>query len=635
MSWISDLYETYELCYEQNLPGETQLMPICHTKQNAHIEVTIDAEGQFRRAEVIKEGNATLVPCTEKSGSRAGSKPVSHPLCDKLQYLAGDFLSFGGEVTSGFAKDPSKPFEDYVDRLSQWAGSEFSHPKVNSVLTYVLKKSIVSDLVASDVIPVDQSTAHQLKEWTDEKDDAPSIFRALPKGYEPLDAFVRWRVEVDGELESSTWRDNGLIQSWVNFYSASLAEKSVCFVEGEATTVADMHPAKIRHAGDKAKLVSGNDGSGFTYRGRFLESDQPVQIGFDVSQKAHNALRWLIERQGYRNGDLVYVAWSPRGTELPDAFGNTFDFFGDDISEDSQQAQATADVAQHFAIQLRKMLSGYKANLDPTESVVIVGVDSATPGRLSVVMHRRILGSELLQRIESWHSDFAWHQNYSKKLKFTGAPSPGDIAEAAYGQRLDEKLKQSTIQRLVPCIIDGAPFPRDIVAAAVNRMTQRMGMEQWEWNKCLGITCSIFRGSSNQHNKGYQMALETNNTSRDYLYGRLLAIADHIENRALYLSGESRDTNAARNLQRFADFPYSTWKTIELAISPYRAQLKSKRGGLLKRLEEELDEVMAKFSSESFKVDQRLSGEFLLAFHCQRKELWQASEIDSKTETSN
>ena len=70
------------------------------------------------------------------------------------------------------------------------------------------------------------------------------------------------------------------------------------------------------------------------------------------------------------------------------------------------------------------------------------------------------------------------------------------------------------------------------------------------------------------------MALETDNTSRDYLYGRLLAIADHIESRALYLSGEKRDTNAERNLQRFADFPYSTWKTIELAMTPYRSQLK-------------------------------------------------------------
>ena len=51
------------------------------------------------------------------------------------------------------------------------------------------------------------------------------------------------------------------------------------------------------------------------------------------------------------------------------------------------------------------------------------------------------------------------------------------------------------------------------------------------------------------------MSLETDNTSRDYLYGRLLAIAEHIEARALFLADERRDTNAARQMQRFADFP--------------------------------------------------------------------------------
>ena len=99
--------------------------------------------------------------------------------------------------------------------------------------------------------------------------------------------------------------------------------------------------------------MSGNDSSGFTYRGRFIEPEQPVQIGFDVSQKSHNSLRWLIERQGYRNGDLVYVAWSPKGTELPDPFGSTFSFFGEPEDEESSTPQPN-DAAQHFATQLKK-----------------------------------------------------------------------------------------------------------------------------------------------------------------------------------------------------------------------------------------------------------------------------------------
>lgn len=129
------------------------------------------------------------------------------------------------------------------------------------------------------------------------------------------------------------------------------------------------------------------------------------------------------------------------------------------------------------------------------------------------------------------------------------------------------------------------------------------------------------------------MSLETDNTSRDYLFGRLLAIAEHIEARALFLADERRDTNAARQMQRFADFPFSTWKNLELAIGPYKSQLRSKRGAILRRLEKELDEVMSKFSSEDFKSDKRLSGEFLLSYHCQRRELWNAPKSEEDTES--
>ncbi len=94
MSWIDKLYRTYENNVGALEGGEEEivLLPICHSPQNAHIEITIDDKGCFRRASVIPKTDAsTIVPCTEKSASLAGSKPAHHPLADKLQYLAVDF----------------------------------------------------------------------------------------------------------------------------------------------------------------------------------------------------------------------------------------------------------------------------------------------------------------------------------------------------------------------------------------------------------------------------------------------------------------------------------------------------------------------------------------------------------------
>ncbi len=72
------------------------------------------------------------------------------------------------------------------------------------------------------------------------------------------------------------------------------------------------------------------------------------------------------------------------------------------------------------------------------------------------------------------------------------------------------------------------------------------------------------------------MKLETERNTLDYLYGRLLAIADNIENYALEMGVENnRDTTAAKLMQRFADRPFSTWRTIELALIPYMARLHS------------------------------------------------------------
>lgn len=118
------------------------------------------------------------------------------------------------------------------------------------------------------------------------------------------------------------------------------------------------------------------------------------------------------------------------------------------------------------------------------------------------------------------------------------------------------------------------------------------------------------------------MALENERKTRDYLYGRLLAIAERTESVALRAADEKqRDTSAARMMQRFADRPYSTWRTIELALAPYKTRLRVSRAPFLSKMDKLLDEVMCAFSGNDFTQDAPLSGEFLLAYHCQRQAL--------------
>jgi CRISPR-associated protein Csd1 len=248
-----------------------------------------------------------------------------------------------------------------------------------------------------------------------------------------------------------------------------------------------------------------------------------------------------------------------------------------------------------------------------------MGLDSATPGRLAMTYYREIKGSEFLSRVETWHASTAWFQNFGKDRHFVGAPAPRDIAEAAFGQRIDAKHRKAVVERLLPCVVDGLPVPTDLVHSAVRRASNRVGLDRWEFEKCLGVACALYRKLHSEWE--YQMSLEPDRTTRDYLYGRLLAIADHLEERALWVAGEKRETAAARLMQRFSDRPFSTWRTIELSLVPYRARLKANRGGFLHELDKTLDAVMGLFHVDDFQKDSSLSGEFLLGFHCQRRDL--------------
>ncbi len=130
------------------------------------------------------------------------------------------------------------------------------------------------------------------------------------------------------------------------------------------------------------------------------------------------------------------------------------------------------------------------------------------------------------------------------------------------------------------------------------------------------------------------MALEPDRVTPDYLFGRLLAIADNIEQYVLTRANETRETEAARMMQRFADHPCSTWRNIELKLAPYKARMRSSAPGLLIAREKLIAEVMEMFKADEFAAQRRLGGEFLLGFHCQRQALWKKSEEPADAEST-
>jgi len=132
------------------------------------------------------------------------------------------------------------------------------------------------------------------------------------------------------------------------------------------------------------------------------------------------------------------------------------------------------------------------------------------------------------------------------------------------------------------------------------------------------------------------MALDETRKSRDYLFGRLLAVAEYIERAALESAGEKRPTNAERLMQRFADHPFATWRQLEVQLQPYIQRLKtSSRAGLLVRAQKAWSEAYDKFIPEEFTSSSKLSGEFLLGYHCQMMALYSSSDKESTAKATD
>jgi CRISPR-associated protein Csd1 len=429
MNWMQNLYETYNNCEgNDSIPDANELCPVGYSVQNAHINIILDEEGNFLRASIVpKEDAKTLIPVTEKSLTGRTSGIAPHALCDSIQYCASDYPKYGGKRSSYF--------DSYIKQLESWATPPFSHPKVKAVYAYVKKGTVVRDLIKQGILPIEGETLKIELKGSDEKNSFP-IMKLLSfddKGVkDPAKVFIRWSIESSMEVCSETWKDSSLFESWRKFLDTQESSEGFCYVTGKEVTLAQKHPARLRNGKDSAKLISSNDTSGYTFLGRFTTAGEAVGVSSEVTQKAHSALRWLIGRkQAFRNGDQIFASWAINGVDIPDPYSNTFDFLGQQKEMPNNKKAMVGDVGQSFALRLNQKIAGYKANVNDSVNIITMGLDSVTPGRMSIVFYRELTGSEFLKRIEQWHSDFAWVQNFGNDKRFIGAPSPKDIAWAA------------------------------------------------------------------------------------------------------------------------------------------------------------------------------------------------------------
>lgn len=616
VSWIQVLNDTYDKAAKyvgiKDQKGFV-LLPIAHSTQNAQIEIAIDLKGNFKSArKVEKVESVTIIPVTEDSGSRSnGIAP--HPLCDKLCYIAGDYQLYCKKEKA------QEQFNAYINQLENWVQNG-AHEYVKAIYYYVKEKKMIKDLLESDILSLNE--AHLLDPH----------FKI--EGIVQEEAFVRFRIQdEDVPGTGEIWTNTSIYDNFIQYYLSQFDSYDLDYISGELIPCSFKQPSKIRHSGDKSKLISGNDSSGFTYRGRFATKEEAISIGYIPSQKAHNALRWLIERQGYRRFGMCITTWNPEEKEIPDWLdSDTFDLmYGDSDA-------TTLDLGEDYAEEINKAVRGKYAKIDnPSDQIVVMGLNAATPGRLSVTYYQQMSGSKFLDNLLSWHLSCNWILNYKKNKigkNLPMSPEPEDIVKAAYGVErnnflhVDDALMQDTLKRLIPCIIEGKRIPPDIVKAAFENACRPQAFSLYNRRKIVDIACALINKKTQEKVKNKKGALNTmgldrNIRNRDYLYGRLMAVAHKLEYDTF--SDEERgkrETNSDRYRYMVVKKPKQYWRVVEQRIQPYIKKLDL---GLQIKYDKEFQEIYTSFENDDFSNSRGLDERFLLGYNCELSELWKGS----------
>lgn len=257
--------------------------------------------------------------------------------------------------------------------------------------------------------------------------------------------------------------------------------------------------------------------------------------------------------------------------------------------------------------------------------------DSATTGRLSMTEYAEVATSDYLSNLEKWHRDTSWIC-YGKRRSF----SVYEIAACAYGNeegsvlKPGEKTKKDVYQRLIPYIVCGGRIPQDIVNQLFIRACRYNAFDNKSnnWQRVVNCACGMIRKRIIETKGECTMSLEKECCDRDYLYGRLLAVADYAEG-STYDDNENRPTNAKRLIEAFSNHPCETWKVLYLSLRPYLNRMNIGKRSYFERM---INQITVMFPLDTYNDNSPLSSEFLHAYSCQMNDFFTKKTDDNKEE---
>lgn len=606
MSWANRLIETYDNYFLDGVPqdDDVPLVPVGFVgPKKIGIRVNLDRDGLFSSAQILEREIYENIPSTPEAEGRVG-QAAPYPLSDEIRYTAGDLSQYSEENNK---KKYDTYFKAYISQLQTWIDTTECPDELLILFHYISKKTLVNDLINSGLIQLDNK-------------------RLFPAKY--LKTFVSFSVFDGDSAFLPIVSLDSVIESWQTFVKKTREGASLSYING------GFEPAIYNHAKieGNAKLISQKDaGQVFQFKGRFETSEQAYAVSYSDSAKVSNTIRWLKDKGAFKKYGLTFLTWSTKAKEVIPP-----------LDEDEPEEIITY-TAESYSKTIRDKMAGIQNEVqyDQDSTIVLMGLETATPGRMSVTYYEEFGGKQYLAMLEKWYTHCSWilwrnHKDDKKLYRSYATPTPFEIGSAVLGdavmitaskdkrwEKTATKLVKKLYNDLVICIVNGRAVPAAYTLEAYRRVCNPYSFTnhngEWQrinWEKCIAITLAMLKSSFQKED--YQVALDKECADRSYLYGRLAAVADVVETRAISGSDSGwRQTNAIRYFGALQQRPAVTWQTIETKLIPYYKQLREK-GKYLARL---TDEIYLLGKPEEMSINRPLSPKFLEGYHNQRYEL--------------
>ncbi|HHU53803.1 MAG TPA: hypothetical protein GXZ43_07010 [Clostridiaceae bacterium] len=678
MSIFHVLYKNYEKAEENGLVDNLELdatgrniviLPLYHMNEQSHgydvIQIILDEEGNPVRINFIENGIYTIYPITIASLNRTRNV-FAHPLCDNMQYLS---KSLNEAKHMHYCEQNEEWLNGIILELENYNSEE-------AVDVAIFLKQIRELILNEDVLTVlkklvkDQYRVLFPNETTVEIELQPKTenTRVRKKKINLSDIFITFGKQFsDAKKRDIDITTNKILHQAHTCYIQKTQEKQkdmfdICDVSGKKMYCENLY----RGLFGRKKIVS--ESYPETHIGRFYDSSEVVHLGATTSEKIHLIIKFFLENQDNReylnNNDkkdnTIAIMWfaedllNKRNFTLSDPTMEEPKPW-DIPSDDSEENQLTS-LADERARDWKKILRGEKSlsDSDKEDFFYLMMINNFSKGRIAIQSTRTIPIMIFLKNLQHWQKTCSWEIRDSRTKEYVErTPRPWDIIRFVYGIEKDDgrvdclkdELKSSAFKRLLPSVIDGANLPKDMARQIFSNYKNRIGFRK-NWIYLQYMSCALLNKVRQDQGKEKRLTmLGKDKQTRDYLYGRLLAIYEKIEMDAMRSKDEKgedksnslRITNVEKVWSAFFQTPERMLETLHMKIRPYLDKLKSNQAGLYSYYNRLIGEIQTEIrDAETYLANKNkaLNEDAVFGYYAQNRDLYTSAAEKKENENA-